>query len=232
MLGKVSKSQNTHQCCFEITAFIKMALKIFKLYKCKESKGENIFVEIGSQLVPEHLLNLCIKHGPFDLIIDDGGHTRDMIATALSVLFPNDECMNRDGLYVAEDLHVLAMTWGEGYSKGQTDIPKLVAGIFHKMNFYSMSEEEKKKRKMLQEDRRWADRLDSISLYDSMMFLHRKKGSGEGKIKRAIQEVYNRDGVNKNWDGEPFLYRNILADENWIKETRSRENMTNPADEE
>ena len=48
-----------------------------------EDVKRNIFIEIGSQESPEDLLRICQKHGPFDFIVDDGGHTFEMMKISL-----------------------------------------------------------------------------------------------------------------------------------------------------
>jgi len=75
--------------------------------RCKrtESPAENMFVEIGSQLDTHKILAACHKHGPFDVVIDDGGHTTAMMQTALDTIFLNDKCMKQDSLMVIEDMH-------------------------------------------------------------------------------------------------------------------------------
>jgi len=76
--------------------------------KCKvfESPEENIWIEIGSQLNTAFLKHLCTTYGPFDLIVDDGGHTNSMILTSLRILW---QCMSDKGVYAIEDLHALNM---------------------------------------------------------------------------------------------------------------------------
>ena len=57
------------------------------------SKDESIYVEIGSQANASLLLDVCRRHGPFDVVIDDGGHTSKLITASLKAIFPRDECM-------------------------------------------------------------------------------------------------------------------------------------------
>jgi len=44
-----------------------------------ESPREGIAIEVGSQLNITFLTKLCSTYGPFDLVIDNGGHTNDMM---------------------------------------------------------------------------------------------------------------------------------------------------------
>jgi len=76
--------------------------------RCKQfdSPGEGITIEIGSQLNITFLSDICSNYGPFDLVVDDGGHTNEMIMTSLLVLW---ECLNDNAVYLIEDLHSLHM---------------------------------------------------------------------------------------------------------------------------
>lgn len=61
-----------------------------------------ISIEIGDQSDREDLRSLADKYGPFDVIIDDGGHTMEQQLTSFEVLWPT---VKNGGLYIAEDLH-------------------------------------------------------------------------------------------------------------------------------
>lgn len=149
---------------------------------CKRSEvpSENIFVEIGDQSDPRTLKKICREHGPFDFIVDDGGHKYEQIKASLDTLFPSDECLNHDSLYGIEDLHVMAM--GEHYSQNPGDVPSLPGYVFKKMHYhwykqYNASQDES--------DKVWADRIGSLNLYNSMMFIER--GNGEGMLTRITK---------------------------------------------
>ena len=142
--------------------------------KCKrsEDKKHNIFIEIGSQMNSTALHEICGKHGPFNFIVDDGGHTFEMMQASLQTLFISDRCMEENSLYVVEDMHTMAR---ERYSSGPTDIPSIPAELFRKMHYYwkgkgrTWNIDHSK-------DKVWADSIRSITLYDSMMFLRHKRG--------------------------------------------------------
>lgn len=72
------------------------------------SPAEGIFIEIGSAMDPKFMQDVCARHGPFDVVIDDGGHTSRMIDQTASVIFPNDSCMASNSVYVVEDLLVMS----------------------------------------------------------------------------------------------------------------------------
>ena len=154
--------------------------------RCKRSEdiSQNIFIEIGSQTSPEDLIRICKKHGPFDFIVDDGGHTYEMMKTAVNTLFPNDLCMTRNSLYALEDMHTMAIA---SYCSVTTDIPSIPAEIFRKMHYYWYAQKYFRVSKRFKKTDwdftdEWANSVDSIALYDSMMFIHR--GNGTRKMTR------------------------------------------------
>ena len=103
--------------------------------KCKRSEDGNrgIFIEIGSQASAKDLLTVCKKHGPFDFIIDDGGHTSDMMRVSLDTLFTSDLCMTQNSIYIVEDMHTMV---SKKFSKHPLDISTIPAKLFQKMNYY------------------------------------------------------------------------------------------------
>ena len=46
------------------------------------------------------------KDWQFYFIADDGGHTYEMMKTALETLFISDQCMEENSFYVIEDIHI------------------------------------------------------------------------------------------------------------------------------
>lgn len=59
-------------------------------------------VEIGDQADPAFLTRIGDTHGPFDLIVDDGGHQMHQQTTSFRQLWPR---LNDRGLYIVEDTH-------------------------------------------------------------------------------------------------------------------------------
>ena len=71
------------------------------------SEAESVYIEIGSQMNASFLLDVCRRHGPFDVIIDDGGHSTKTIKTPLTAMFTQDACMKEHSVYVVEDMHTM-----------------------------------------------------------------------------------------------------------------------------
>ena len=59
-------------------------------------------VELGDQADPEFLRRVSERHGPFDIVIDDGGHTMLQQIASVTTLFP---LLNENGTYLVEDCH-------------------------------------------------------------------------------------------------------------------------------
>jgi len=59
-------------------------------------------VVLGDQADPEVLRKINDEHGPFDVIIDDGGHTMEQQIATIETLFP---LLNDGGVYIVEDTH-------------------------------------------------------------------------------------------------------------------------------
>lgn len=67
---------------------------------CKAHEGDRIHVRIGDQEDPDFLAELDDEFGPFDVIIDDGGHTMTQQLTTFETLWPR---LATPGVYVCED---------------------------------------------------------------------------------------------------------------------------------
>lgn len=99
--------------------------------RCSRSHDpeQDIYVEIGSQLNTTFLHEVCSKHGPFDLVIDDGGHTAKMIHKSLHSVSSADSCMKYPSWYVVEDTMTMSLC-DEGYCSSATDISNLASIAF------------------------------------------------------------------------------------------------------
>jgi len=131
--------------------------------KCKqfESIDEGIRIEIGSQLSTKFLSSLCSTYGPFDLVVDDGGHTNEMISTSLASLWP---CLNDNAVYVIEDLYKLT---GQSNSLDFAE-ESIYTTVSHWMKVRSPSH--KIKSTISPDYPGWY--LKKLAYYDSILFLH------------------------------------------------------------
>jgi cephalosporin hydroxylase len=68
---------------------------------CRTLAGGRIQIEIADAGDPAQLVGIVARHGPFDLVIDDGSHEERDVFAALGVLF---DAVTPGGIYVIEDL--------------------------------------------------------------------------------------------------------------------------------
>lgn len=78
--------------------------------------GDRISIEIGNASDEAFLSAVVEKHGPFDVIIDDGSHRWDHMAMAFVTLY---KTLTGPGIYIAEDVH----TNFEGRYAGSASMP-------------------------------------------------------------------------------------------------------------
>lgn len=91
--------------------------------KCRKYATDRTTVHIGSQTDPEFLGSVSSESGPFDVIIDDGGHTMEQHQVSLTTLWP---LLNPGGVYVIEDLHTAYLPeFGGKYLSDGSTVEKL-----------------------------------------------------------------------------------------------------------
>ena len=77
--------------------------------------GERIVIEIADQSNVADLVRLGTRHGPFDIVVDDGSHIWGHQITTLRYLYP---FLKPGGFYVLEDIHTSYGAIGESYRGG------------------------------------------------------------------------------------------------------------------
>ena len=74
---------------------------------CAALTDDGIAIHIGDQADADFLRGVVARDGPFDIVIDDGGHRMNQMITSFETLYP---AMTIPGVYVVEDTHTCA--WG------------------------------------------------------------------------------------------------------------------------
>ncbi len=77
--------------------------------------GERVTIEIGNQGDRQVLLDICERHGPFDIIVEDGSHIWSHQIFCLETLFPH---IKPNGYYVVEDIHTSFGQSADAYHGG------------------------------------------------------------------------------------------------------------------
>lgn len=148
---------------------------------CKQYEDGNIKVFIGDQADAEFLNSVNERSGPFDIIIDDGGHMMSQQLTSFMTLFP---LLRDGGFYVIEDLHT--SYWPAYYDRGEKTIDVL-KGLVDGLNFWGMEKIEiveagKDKTVTVKRERTYFDEnILSIHFYNSIAFIEKGKNR-EGTI--------------------------------------------------
>lgn len=85
-----------------------------------ELAGEGVEIEIGSQSDPEFLAEVARRHGPFDIVLDDGSHWFHDQRVSLEMLWPH---VADGGVYMVEDVHTSYLpTYDGGLGRPDTFI--------------------------------------------------------------------------------------------------------------
>lgn len=83
----------------------------------RDAAGDQHIVELGDQADSEFLQAVVDRHGPFDVVIDDGGHSMRQQTASIAALFPR---LNDGGVYLVEDTHT--SYWSEYADQGDGEM--------------------------------------------------------------------------------------------------------------
>jgi hypothetical protein len=129
------------------------------------SVGDRYPVEIGDQGDPDVLARLSERHGPFDIVIDDGGHRTRQQIVSVETLFP---LLNDDGVYIVEDCHT--SYWPEYRDEGESSFVDWVKTRVDDLHAYHFSTDQK-----LGDP--WQTHLSGVHAYDSIVVLDKARRS-------------------------------------------------------
>jgi Methyltransferase domain len=119
-------------------------------------------VEIGDQTDAEFLRQVSERHGPFDIVIDDGGHEmRQQIVTA-ETLFP---LLADGGVFLIEDCHTSYWESHNGGRGREGTFIEWTKNRIDDVNGYHQAGDV---------DRLWTDQVAGIHYYDSVVVLDKK----------------------------------------------------------
>ena len=142
--------------------------------------AEGYTVELGDQEDVEFLREVSRRHGPWDIVIDDGGHRMRQQIASVETLFPE---LSDGGVYVVEDCHT--SYWAEYADPDEpTTFLDWVRDRIDDLNAYHRSGE-------LGLLSPWATSLDGVHLYDSIVVLDKSaRFAPFGEITGASEYLY------------------------------------------
>lgn len=121
-------------------------------------------VVLGDQSDPDVLRTLHDEHGPFDIVIDDGGHTMEQQIVTAETLFP---LLNDGGVFVVEDCHTSYWpSFGGGLRRDGTFIEWAKGRVD---DLHARHDPE------IPIDSVWATHVDGLHLYDSVVVLEKQR---------------------------------------------------------
>ena len=126
------------------------------------SAGDRYTVVLADQADPEAMRNLAQKHGPFDVIIDDGGHSMVQQITSIETLFP---MLNEGGVYLVEDCHTSYWEQYDGGRGREGTFMEWVKTRLDDLNGYHQKDGVEPV---------WTRQVDGIHVYDSVVVLDKK----------------------------------------------------------
>jgi hypothetical protein len=118
-------------------------------------------VAVGDQSDPEFLTSVVERFGPFDVIIDDGGHTMAQQITSVECLFPT---LNDGGVYLVEDTHT---SYWEPFQDADQTFMEWAKARLDDINAYHFSRDA--------ELSVWTTSVTGIHVYDSIVVLDKAR---------------------------------------------------------
>jgi hypothetical protein len=162
---------------------------------CKALEMPGTTVEIGDQTDREFLARVSEAHGPFDIIVDDGGHKMDQQRISFESLWPK---LADRGLYIVEDVHTSYWPgFGGGYRNSASFI-EFSKDLIDKMNSWYTDQDKIFQRHPL------ASQIGSVRFWDSMIVIEKHLKSnpvsltaqnGKVNLSTRMLEVRNRVSV-------------------------------------
>lgn len=126
------------------------------------SAGDRYTVVLADQADPDAMRKVAEKYGPFDVIIDDGGHSMVQQITSIEALFP---MLNDGGVYLVEDCHTSYWDDYEGGRGREGTFMEWVKTRLDDLNGYHQDNAV---------DPVWTRQVDGIHVYDSVVVLDKK----------------------------------------------------------
>lgn len=163
---------------------------------CKQLEIPGTHIEIGDQSDREFLKRIAKERGPFNLIVDDGGHKMDQQTISFETLWP---ALSDGGLYVIEDTHTSYWPgFGGGFRNPKSFMERMKDLVDRMHSWYTDQDE-------IFPFHEAARQIRSVRFYDSMIVVEKQLkpappvslAARDGKVSqsRKLLEVRGRKSV-------------------------------------
>jgi hypothetical protein len=162
---------------------------------CKELEIPGVDILIGNQTDVPFLRRLARENGPFDIIVDDGGHKMDQQITSFKELW---SAVKDGGLYIVEDTHTSYWPGFGGGHKVPGSFIEFAKDLIDKMHSWYTEDDENFPLHTL------ASEIGGIQFYDSLVIFRKEtKGppfsvtSQHGKVSKSdrILKIRGRKSI-------------------------------------
>ena len=103
---------------------------------CKQYERDGVKILIGNQADANFMMESVVPTGPFDIIIDDGGHIPDQQLVSFLSLFPQ---LKEGGIYLVEDLHTTFWLGGQA-SRFGINFYDFARGLVEKLSLFHVDQ--------------------------------------------------------------------------------------------
>jgi hypothetical protein len=162
---------------------------------CKALELPGTEIRIGDQADPVFLAQVARDRGPFDMIVDDGGHKMHQQIGSFRALWPH---LADRGLYIVEDTHTSYWPGFGGGHRAQGSFIEFAKDLIDKMHSWYTEDDAGFPLHPL------AAEIGSIQFYDSLVVIEKRRKeppvsitSTNGKVDRSrrILEVRGRRSI-------------------------------------
>jgi predicted O-methyltransferase YrrM len=139
-----------------------------------DNPQNHVHVQIGDQTDTTFLERLLDEFGPFDTVLDDGGHTPKQMIGSFQYLFPR---LKPGGVYIVEDIHANYWTLYRDQPESFIDFTRWLMDAMHasymqmKSPYHFMERHPKRLTEV--EVPLAATIIDRIEVFDSVVVVHR-----------------------------------------------------------
>jgi len=155
---------------------------------CAALQLDGTKVEIGDQTDTAFLKRIAETYGPFDMIVDDGGHKMDHQNVSFRELWPH---LKDRGLYIVEDTHTSYWPgFGGGYKAPQSFIEKCKNLIDRMHSWYTDQDD-------IFPFHAAARQVHSVQFYDSLVVIEKERKQPPVSITSQNGTVTKSDKILK-----------------------------------